>query len=299
MPTSPQSRSAEAASPPAWGESGTRHTQAVVIALLLMAAYWPILRGIVGSWFDEQVYMEHGLVVVPAAAYMVWTKRAMLAQMSPAPSALGLLLLLWGSAQAMLGIAAHWVWVSRMAFLVSLVGCILAFYGLRIVRVLAYPLGTLILMIAPPTFVYERLTLGLQLLASRLGEGLLEAVGYPVLREGNTLELVGVTLSIEDACSGIRSLLSIIFLCVLYDYLFVRGNRMRLVILAAAAPLAIAGNAGRLVATGIASQHNRALVQGARHEAFGYVSVVAAGIGCVLLHILMLRIQKFWRSRHA
>jgi exosortase len=275
------------------------HVQIAVVGILLITAFWPVLVSMYGSWFDEHSYMEHGILVMPAAAYMAWTKRAKLGQIPRRPSAWGVLLLFCGALQATLGLAAHWVWVSRMAFLISLVGLIVVTYGLRMVRELAYPLCTLILMVAPPTFVFERLTLSLQLLASRLGETCLEALGYSIVREGNILELVGTKLSVEEACSGIRSLLSVLFMCTLYDYFFVNSRLMRTLILVMAIPIAILGNAGRIVATGIASQYNRALIQGEAHEAFGYVSVVIAGVGCVALHIALLYLQKAWRSRHA
>lgn len=270
-----------------------------IAGALLIAAFWPILVSMYGSWFDEHAYMEHGVLVIPAAAYMVWTKRNKLKQVPQKPSAWGVFLLLGGALQALLGLAAHWVWISRMAFLVSLAGFIVSFYGLRMARELVYPLCTLTLMVAPPTFVFEKLTLSLQLLASRIGEICLENLGYSIVREGNILELVGAKLSVEEACSGIRSLLSILFMCTLYDYFFVENRRMRTVILIMAAPIAILGNALRIVATGIASQYNRELIHGAAHEAFGYVSVVVAGFGCVALHIAMLKIQKVWRSHHA
>jgi exosortase len=294
---SPSSELAE----PTWSalSSGAAHIQTAIIAILLVFAFWPILVSMYGSWFDETTYMEHGILVIPAAAYMAWTKRDILARIPRQPSFWGIVLLTWGALQATLGLAAQWIWVSRTAFLVSLVGCIAAVYGLPMVRALAYPLCTLIVMVAPPTFIYERLTLNLQLLASRLGEIVLEAIGYSVMRDGNILELVGAKLSVEEACSGVRSLLSIIFMCTLYNYFFVSGKIMRTLIFVLAVPVAIIGNAGRIVATGIASQHNRELIHGAAHEAFGYVSVLVAGIGCIGLHILMLRIQKTWRSRHA
>src|SRR5579862_6287138 len=149
--------------------------RALVIIALLLTAFWPILRGMYGSWFDEYTYMEHGILVLPAAAYMVWVKREKLSRVPVKPSVLGLLLLVWGALQAILGTAAQWVFVSRTAFLISLVGAIAALRGWGMVRELMYPLGTLILMIAPPTFIFERLTLDLQLLASRMGEFCLEA----------------------------------------------------------------------------------------------------------------------------
>ena len=271
----------------------------VVLGALLAIAFWPILLSMYGSWFDEHAYMEHGILVGPAAAYMAWTKRERLRALPSRPSAVGVVLLGWGALQAMLGIAAQWVWVSRTAFLVSLTGCIAVLYGWRAVRELAYPLATLILMVAPPTFVFERITLSLQLLASRMGESVLEALGYSVLREGNILQLVGIKLSVEEACSGIRSLLAIIFMCVLYNFFFVQGRLMKGLILGMAIPIANLGNAGRIVATGIASQYNKELVSGTAHEAFGYVSVVIAAAGCVGLHLLLVAASKMWRSYHA
>src|SRR5215472_9095934 len=125
--------------------SGTGHIQAGVIGILLLVAFWPILVSMYGSWFDDKTYMEHGVLVIPAAAYMAWTKRSKLAQIPRKPSIWGVFFLFWGAVQATLGMAAHWAWVSRMAFLVSLVGSILALYGARVVWELMYPLCTLLL----------------------------------------------------------------------------------------------------------------------------------------------------------
>jgi len=273
--------------------------QAVALGVLLVAAFWPVLLGIYGSWFDERSYMEHGILVIPAAAYMAWAKRDKLAAITPQPSRWGIALVAWGALQAMLGAVGQWVWVSRMAFLVSFVGAIALVYGFRMIKELTYPLCTLLLMIAPPDFIFQALTLRLQLLASRLGSDALEALGYSVLREGNIIEMVGIKLSVEEACSGIRSLVAIVFMCVLYNYFFVEKKSMRVWILAFAIPIAILGNAIRIVATGIAGQYNHAWVSGATHEAFGYVSVIVAALGCIGVHMVLLRFEKIRGVRHA
>jgi exosortase len=243
--------------------------------------------------------MEHGILVIPAAAYMAWTKKDKLKTMPRQPSGWGVLLLLGGALQALLALVVQWVWLGRMAFLVSLVGYLATVFGWRIIRELTYPLCTLILMITPPTFIFERLTLSLQLLASRLGEVCLEALGYSVLREGNILEMVGIKLSVEEACSGIRSLVAIVFMCVVYNYFFVQGRSMKALLLVMSIPVAILGNAVRIVATGVASQYDPALVSGAAHEALGYVTVVAAALGVVALHLMLQSIAKAWRVHHA
>jgi exosortase len=271
----------------------------LVLGVLLLAAFWPILTSMYMSWFLENAYMEHGILVIPAAAYMAWTKKDQLKTIARQPSGWGVALLLCGALQALLGMAAQWIWVGRMAFLVSLVGYIAAVFGWRMVRALTYPLCTLILMIAPPTFIFNRLTLSLQLLASRLGEIFLESLGYSVLREGNILEMVGIKLSVEEACSGIRSLMAIFFMCVLYNYFFVEGRSTKALLLVMAIPIAILGNAVRILATGVAGQYNPALVSGAAHEAFGYIAVVAAALGVVGLHLMLRSIGKFWETHHA
>jgi len=271
----------------------------LILGVLLIVAFWPILTSMYASWFDENTYMEHGILVVPAAAYMAWTMKDKLQAISRQPSGWGIFLLLWGALQAVLGLAAQWIWVGRMSFLVSLVGYIAAVFGWRMVRALTYPLSTLLLMIAPPTFIFERLTLSLQLVASHLGEMALEALGYSVLRQGNVLEMVGIKLSVEEACSGIRSLVAIFFMCVLYNFFFVQGRSMKAFLLVMAIPVAIVGNAVRIIATGVASQYNPALVSGTAHEAFGYVSVVAAALGVIALHLMMQSIAKAWRVHHA
>jgi exosortase len=268
-----------------------------LLGLFLLVAFWPILTGMYGSWFDENAFMEHGVLVAPVAAYMTWTMRAKLQQVPRKPSVVGIVLLIWGALQALLGTTAHWVFVSRFAFLISLAGFIAIGWGLPMLRALTYPLCTLSLMIAPPTFIFERLTLSLQLLASRLGEGFLDLLGYSVLREGNILELVGIKLSVEEACSGIRSLMAIVFMCICYNFFFVEGRWLRALILFMSVPIAILANAGRIVATGVASQNNPALITGTPHEMFGYISVVMAAMGCMGLHVAMVYVEKLRRAR--
>jgi exosortase len=288
----------EAAPAPAASGERTALIRLMVVGALLLVAFWPILASMYGSWFDDRAYMEHGIFVIPAAAYMVWTKRAKLRSMQAKPSLWGIAILAGGAVQALLGTAAHWTWVSRTALVVSIFGLIALTYGFRMIRELIYPLCTLLLMIAPPTFVFERLTLGLQLLASRIAETSLDTFGVSVLREGNVLELVGIKLSVEEACSGIRSLMAILFMCAVYNFFFVERPWMRTLIVLMAIPIAILGNAGRIVFTGIASQFDKSLVSGTAHETLGYITVVLAALGCMGTHIIISYCQKIWRTHH-
>jgi len=280
-----------APAPAAVTVTGTPWFSMIWVGALLLAAYAATLVNLVGSWFDGYANMEHGILVPPAVGYMVWLNRSHLQSIPSSPNRWGIVLVAWGLLQSILGMASQWIWVSRTAFLIALVGCIGSLYGTRMLRALAYPLCTMLLMVAPPTFIYERITLQLQLLASRLGEICLEALGYSVLREGNILEMVGERLAVAEACSGIKSLMALIFLAVVYGYFFVPQKSIRAILLISVIPIAIVCNAGRIIATGVVGQFNPELAHGMLHAAFGYVSLATGAMLCIGLHKLIVKLR--------
>jgi exosortase len=270
----------------------------VWVGLLLMVAFLHTLTGMAGSWFDDAINMEHGIFVPFAAAYMVWMKQDELKQLPLSPSRWGVVAVLLAAMLSLLSTAAQWMWVSRVTFLAGLVGCVWAVCGLQYVRRLAYPLCTLVLMIAPPSFINERVTLQLQLLASRLGEVSLEALGFSVLREGNILEMVGEKLAVAEACSGIRSLMALIFLAVVYNFFFVPQKRIRAILFVSVIPIAILCNSGRIVATGVVGQYNRELAHGMLHATFGYFGLALGAALLFGLHRLLLMLPSMGNKRH-
>ena len=259
------------------------------VGILLVLAFEATLAGIGGSWFDPNNDMGHGPAVPLVAIWIVWTKRDRIARVKRAPSFWGLFIVLLGALQFIVSSAADWIFATRAAFLVSLVGCIVTLWGWRLVRELAYPLALLILMITPPTFLQQKLTFQLQLIASRMAEWALDALGYSVLRDGNILEMVGERLSVAEACSGIRSLYTLFFFSLTYNYFFVPGTLLRWLMIIGVIPLALIGNAIRIVATGVIAQYNKPLAHGVLHEAWGYITVVLAGAFLVFLHYSLVR----------
>ena len=158
---------------------------------------------------------------------------------------------------------AHPQFIARTAFLVSLVGAVLFLGGTRTLKILAFPLFLLVFMFPIPAIIYARITLPLQLFASSVAETVLNFIGTPVLRDGNVLELAnGQRLSVVEACSGIRSLLSLSFLSLIYAYFFDHKVWMRWFLLAATIPIAIAANASRVTLTGLISEYRPDLAQG-------------------------------------
>jgi exosortase len=176
------------------------------------------------------------------------------------------------------------LFTARMSFVIGLFGAVLYLGGTRWAKILLFPFGLLLFMIPIPAIIYSQLTLRLQLLASELGEALITLMGIPVLREGNTLKLPSQTLDIAEACSGIRSLLSLLFMSAVYAYFFDKKVWMRWALLVATIPIAIAANGVRVGLTGLLSEIDTKLASGAYHEAEGYIVFVVALVALLIAH---------------
>lgn len=260
-------------------------------AVLLIAAYFPTLKHLVEQWMtDEDV--GHGFFVLPVALFIAWQRRDRLLQIPQKPSWTGAVLLVWAAAQSILGTLAAEQFLQRSAFLISIVGLLLLLGGFRLVKELAFPLLLLPFMIPLPTVIYNQITFPLQLFASQVAESALGFLGIPVLRDGNILELASQKLSVAEACSGIRSLLSLTFLSLVYGYFFDSKTWMRLALLVGTIPIAIIANAGRVTITGILSEINPELAHGFFHSLEGWIIFL---IAFAMLGVLHWVINFFYR----
>src|SRR5947207_2198237 len=154
------------------------------------------------------------------------------------------------------------LFLQRTAVLITLVGILLVLGGVGLLRELVFPLALLPFMIPIPTVVYNQITFPLQLFASQVAEFVLGVFGIPVLRDGNVLELASQKLSVAEACSGIRSLLSLTFLSLVFSYFFDKKVWMRWVLLVGTVPIAILANSARVTITGMLREVNPDLARG-------------------------------------
>ena len=257
----------------------------------LLICYAPLLGGLARQWTTDQD-MSHGFFVLPVVAWLVWRRRAELGALTPVPNWWGFAIAMGGAAQMLLGTLAAQLFIARTAFLASLIGTVLFLGGARAIRILAFPLLLLLFLFPIPAIVYARVTLPLQIFASASAETVLNCIGIPVLRDGNILELPHDRLSVVEACSGIRSLLSLSFLALIYAYFFDKKVWMRWVLLAATIPIAIAANAARVTLTGVLSEYSAGLAHGAFHLFEGWVLfVVALGL-LIAVHQLCLNVRR-------
>src|SRR5450432_117294 len=266
--------------------------------VLLIGCFAPVLGRLIRQW-DHDPDMGHGFFVPLVAGFMVWQHRAELAAVKPEPNLWGLALVMFGALQLVLGTLGAELFTARLAFVVSLIGVVWFLGGSVMLKKLAFPLFLLFFMIPIPAIVYSSLTLKLQIFASRLADEALTLLSVPVYREGNILELPNQRLSVVEACSGIRSLLSLTFLSLVYGYFFEKRVWLRGVLFLSTIPIAIVANGSRVTITGIMTQVKPELAEGFFHEAQGWVIFMVALVILLLFHQLAIRILNSVEARRS
>ncbi|MGA7818270.1 MAG: VPLPA-CTERM-specific exosortase XrtD [Candidatus Sulfotelmatobacter sp.] len=276
---------------PPGGSEEPRLWQIGLLAGLLLWSYLPLLIHLVGQWWKDPNF-SHGFFVPLFSAFVVWQGRGKLARIAPRPSWWGLLFLGFGLGVLVLGQMGAELFLSRFSLLIVLAGLIVLFLGWDFFRALLFPWAFLILMIPLPAIVFNQITFPLQLLASKVATAVLQWLGVPVLREGNIINLPAMPLEVAEACSGIRSLMSLATLALIYGYLMERNNTVRTVLALASLPIAVAVNSMRVVVTGLLVQYwDPDKAQGFFHEFQGWLMFVAS---LAILYLLHRTIRLIW-----
>jgi exosortase len=263
---------------------------------LLVLCYAPILYRMAQQWATDE-NMGHGFFVPVVAGFIAWRRLDTLAAEPRQPNPWGLVVVIFAGLLSLAATLGAELFTARLSFVIALAGVILYLGGTRWVKLLLFPLGLLLFMIPIPAIIYAQLTLRLQLLASELGEMLITLMGIPVLRAGNTLQLPSQTLDIAEACSGIRSLLSLMFLSLVFAYFMDKKVWMRWALLAATIPIAIGANGIRVALTGLLSEIDTKLAGGLYHETEGYIVFIVALTALFATHRLFnLAWRKFGKA---
>ncbi len=270
----------------AWGSA--------IIGILMVAVYYRIVGKLVFDWYETPDF-SHGFLVPIFAGYLVWVKRDRLRNTRIAPSWSGILAVAVGLVILFLGVYGAELFLTRISLVILLAGLVLGFGGHALLKELRFPLLSLLLAIPIPYIVFNQITLPLQSLASRLASDLLPMFGVPVLREGNIIELPAMKLEVAEACSGIRSLMSLFTLSVFYGYFLEKSNLRRVFLALASIPIAIAANAVRILGTGLCVQYwDPDKAMGFFHEFSGWVMFLVS-LGC--LYIVHRIMSLFWSKR--
>lgn len=268
-----------------------------ILAALMLAVYYPVLIKLVLDWWQIPDN-SHGFLVPLFAAYLVWTRRRELRQARLVPHWAGVPIVVFGLLAVVVGELGAELFLARISFPIVLAGLTLCFGGWEFLRLLCFPLLILLLAIPIPAILMNQVTLPLQILASKAASHLLPHFGVPVLREGNVIALPSMRLEVAEACSGIRSLVSLLTLAVFYGYFMEEKVLYRILLVLSAIPIALAANAIRIVGTGLCVQYwdpEKAL--GFFHEFSGWVIFVVSLICLVAAHRLLSLTKNFGKAR--
>ena len=258
------------------------------IFLLVVAVYYQVLGKLVTDWWQIPDF-SHGFLVPVFAAYLVWEKRSILRGTKIVPAWSGIAILALGLVVLLLGVYGAELFLSRISLLIVLAGLVLSFGGTHLLKELRFVLLVLLLAIPLPAILFNQITFPLQMLASKMASDLLPLFGVPVLREGNVIVLPVMKLEVAEACSGIRSLMSLFTLSVFYGYFMEKSVLRRVALALASIPIAIAANALRILGTGLCVQYwdpEKAL--GFFHEFSGWVIFLVSLVCLYLVHRTML-----------
>jgi exosortase len=249
--------------------------------------YWPILVPMIRQWAADDNY-SHGFLVPFIAGYLAYIRRGdfLLAQVKPADSGLGLVFL--GLAMLLFGWLSSEYFSMRASLVVIIAGSVLFLLGWKIFKILLAPLCYLLLMVPIPYIIYDAAAFPLKLIVTKVSVLSMKALGIVVWQEGNILMFPNITLEVADACSGLRSIMSLLALGAAYAFVLHTKTRDRVILILSTLPIAIFTNCLRVIATGVLAQYfGSAAAEGFFHEfaglfVFGTAVVMFVALGSAL-----------------
>ncbi len=268
--------------------------QGYLLIAVVATLYAPILYKLVVQWLDDPDY-SHGILVPFVSLYLIWRKRDELAKIPRQPSVLwGLVIVLGSLAVLVLGSLGAELSLARGSIIGVICGLIVYFRGGPTLRAIAFPIAFLLFCIPLPRLFYNEIVFPLQFVASGFATRVLEILNiFPIMREGNVLVMPGLKLEVVEACSGIRSLISLLALAAGYGYLAEKSNTVRWFMFLAMIPLAIISNGTRVMITALMAHYiGPQAAEGFMHEFSGWVIFVVATILFLSLHSLTVAIRK-------
>jgi exosortase len=259
-----------------------RRVIAGLAALALVFCYASTLGGMVHQWWTDED-MGHGFLVPLVIAWIVWRERGRWKTVKVQPSLWGFVVLALAACLQIASAMGAGLFAASLALVLSIVGVVVCLLGFAWLRIWAFPLLLTLFMLPKLAIVYNQITLPLQLLATRLAGGMLSTAGFMVSRDGNILNVAGHSISVVEACDGIRYLLPLAFLALIFAYAAGAKWWLRVAMLATAIPTAIVANALRVAFSGLSPK----LTEGTPHALLGtFIFLLCLGIIAGIYHLL-------------
>ena len=260
---------------------------------LLVLLYRTVVPDLVRAWSDDPDY-SHGFLIPAVSALAVWRRRRALAACRlHSGSRLGLGLLAAGVGARILGEIGAELFTTRASLVVVAAGLVLYLAGRGALRLLLFPIVYLLFMVPLPATIHYAMTIPLQRFAATTSAWVLDLLGIPALLDGNIIRLSALSLGVAEACSGIRSLVSLLAVACAWSYLVLPAAAVRLLLIVAVVPIAIATNVGRVVGTALVTEWlDPAYARGFYHTLSGQATFL---VGLVCMIGLGIALDKRWR----
>jgi exosortase len=274
--------------------------RAGAIAAAWGALYFDTLRRLVDDWRVDENY-SHGFLIPFISAYAIRSNRERIFSTPVAPRVLpGGALMLLAVLMLLAGIAGAELYVARVSMVLSLAALVIYFCGVDWLRRLAFPIGLLLFAVPIPNLVFNQVAFPMQLIASDYAARAIRLFGIPALREGNVIELAQMKLQVVEACSGIRSLVTLATLAVVYAYFTGKSWWRRVALLVAVAPIAIVANAARVAGTGVLAHYwGVRAAEGFLHWFSGWLVFIVAVLLLLAFAQALNRIERLLLRRRA
>lgn len=222
----------------------------ILLTLIMLTsfavAYYPVMKSLAATWMTSDNY-SHGFFIPFLFIYIIWLKREKICQKDTvSPHWAGLVIVIVSLLSYLFASYAEIQTLASLSMVACLAGATLYLLGFSFVRELVFPFFLLLFMIPVPSQLYAKITIPLQLFVTKISALIAQLAGIPVFRAGNIIETPGLSLQVVEACSGMRSMITLLLLSSLFAFFTLQSRTGRVVLFFSGIPVAILINIFRV-----------------------------------------------------